>query len=99
MEASPNELSFITHDVTKSAFHSLLYFTVLLNKFRSEFGNLYTTDTEKKLLTQQMKGLMLLVMLWALHGLHLRLGRLLTLRVFLNLPPWPNLLLKLQLLI
>lgn len=58
----------------------------------------YTADMENKQLKQQVKGLVLLVMLWVLHGLLLRLGRLSTLRVFLNLPPWPKLVLKLLLL-
>lgn len=37
----PNNLSFTTYDV-RCAFHSLLYFVVLLYKFRNEVGNLYT---------------------------------------------------------
>lgn len=53
---------------------------------------------EKRQLKRRVKALLLLVMLWVLPGLLLRLGRLSTLRVFLNLQPSSKLVPKLQLL-
>lgn len=56
---------------------------MFFSNFLEQFDNyMYTADMEKKLPRQQVKDWMLLVMLWGLHGLLLRFGRLLILRVF-----------------
>lgn len=60
--------------------------------------NLYgacTAGMGNKQVMQQVKGLILQAMLWALHGLLLRFEKHSTLKVFLNLPLWSNRLLKL----